>query len=91
MAPAPATLRITDGRQGRAEAPAVGGRALQMTTLEARSAPDVAGMRFPFSVLLFVHDYIVMVLHHYRYEYFIFERLIVIELYAICIPWIFEW
>ena len=46
-----------------------------MTTLEARSAPDVAGMRFLFSVLLFVHDYIVMVLHHYQYEYFIFVRL----------------
>ena len=75
MTPTPVTLRITDSRQGRAEAPALGDRAFQMTTLEARAAPDVAGMRFPFSVLLFVHDYIVMVLHHYRYEYFIFVRL----------------
>ena len=46
-----------------------------MATLETRTASDVVGMRFPFSVLLFVHDYIVMVLHHYRYEYFIFVRL----------------
>ena len=40
-APAPATLRITDGRQGKAEAPVVRSRAFQLTTEEARAAPDV--------------------------------------------------
>ena len=38
---APATLRITDGRQGKAEAPVVRSRAFQLTTEEARAAPDV--------------------------------------------------
>ena len=69
MAPAPATLRITDGREGRAEAPTVGGKAFQMTTMEMQAAPDVAGMRISFSVS-FIHDYIFMVLHRYWYEYF---------------------
>ena len=40
-APAPATLRITDGRQAKAEAPVVRRRAFQLTTEEARAAPDV--------------------------------------------------
>ncbi|XP_052620076.1 uncharacterized protein LOC128126364 [Lactuca sativa] len=40
-APAPATLQITDGRQGKAEAPVVRSRAFQLTAEEARAAPDV--------------------------------------------------
>ena len=40
-APAPATLRITDGRQGKAEAPVVRIRVFELTTEEARAAPDV--------------------------------------------------
>ena len=40
-APAPATLRITDGRQGKAEAPVVRSQAFQLTTEEARVEPDV--------------------------------------------------
>ena len=48
MAPAPATLTITDGRQGRAEAPAVGGRAFQMTTMETRATSNVAGVYLLF-------------------------------------------
>ncbi|KAI3522318.1 hypothetical protein L1887_11858 [Cichorium endivia] len=41
QAPTPATLRITDGRQGRAEAPKGKGRAFQLTAEEACTAPDV--------------------------------------------------
>ncbi|XP_023731847.1 uncharacterized protein LOC111879616 [Lactuca sativa] len=37
----PATLRITDGRQCRAEAPVMKSRAFQLTTKEARATPDV--------------------------------------------------
>ena len=40
-APAPSTLQITDGRQGKAEALVVRSRAFQLTTEEARAAPDV--------------------------------------------------
>ena len=40
-APTPATLRITDGRQGKAEAPVVRSRAFQLTTEEACTTPDV--------------------------------------------------
>ncbi|KAI3691540.1 hypothetical protein L2E82_49905 [Cichorium intybus] len=39
--PAPATLRITDGRQGKGEAPKTKGRAFLMTAEEAQDAPDV--------------------------------------------------
>lgn len=74
IAPAPTTLSITDGRLGRAKAPAVGGMAFQMTTMETRAAPDVAGMYVPFSAF-FIHDYIVMDLHRLWYEYFRIERL----------------
>ena len=40
-ASAPATMRITDGRQGKAEAPVVRSRAFQLTAEEACAAPDV--------------------------------------------------
>ena len=40
-APAPTALWIMDGRQGKAEAPVVRSRAFQLTTEEARAAPDV--------------------------------------------------
>ena len=53
-APAPATLRITDGRQGKAEAPVVRSRAFQLTAEEARAAPDVVtGMISSFYLLFF--------------------------------------
>ncbi|CAH1431740.1 unnamed protein product [Lactuca virosa] len=43
--PAPATLRIPDGRLVKAEPPKAQGRAFQLTAEEAREAPDViAGM-----------------------------------------------
>ena len=46
-APAPATLRITDGRQGRVETPVAKSRAFQLTAEEARATPDVVtGMYF---------------------------------------------
>ncbi|KAL7608806.1 hypothetical protein Lser_V15G12358 [Lactuca serriola] len=40
-APDPATLRITDGHQGRVEAPTARSRAFQLTAEDAREAPDV--------------------------------------------------
>ena len=47
-APDPVTLRITDGWQGKAEAPVVRSRAFQLTTEEARAAHDVVtGMILP--------------------------------------------
>ena len=55
VAPAPATLRITDGRQGRADAPVAKSRAFQMTAAEARATPDVVtGMYFPFISALII-------------------------------------
>ena len=58
-APAPATLRITDGRQGKAEAPVVRSQAFQLTTEEARVAPDVVtGMvLFP---LFYLYDVMIL-------------------------------
>ena len=54
-APAPATLRITDGRQGRAEAPVAKSRAFQMIAEEARATPDVVtGMYLPFYLFIIV-------------------------------------
>ncbi|CAH1431388.1 unnamed protein product [Lactuca virosa] len=58
-APAPATLRITDDRQGRAEAPVAKSRAFQMTAEDARATPDVVtGMNLPLiSVLVLIVSY----------------------------------
>ena len=60
-APAPATLRITDGRHGQGEAPMAKSRAFQMTAEEARATPDVVtGMYVPLIPLLTLivsHDY----------------------------------
>lgn len=39
--PAPATLRITDGHQGKDEAPKSQGRDFKLTTEEARAGPAV--------------------------------------------------
>ena len=41
VTPTPTTLRIIDGRQGKAEARVVKSRAFQMTIDEARATPDV--------------------------------------------------
>ncbi|XP_023763558.1 uncharacterized protein LOC111912039 [Lactuca sativa] len=43
--PAPATLRITDGRPVKAEPPKAQGCAFQLTTEEAKAAPDVGASR----------------------------------------------
>ena len=57
-APAPATLRITDGRPSKADILAVKSRAFQLTTEEARAAPDVvAGMCLFFSTLCLLNSY----------------------------------
>ena len=41
LAPAPATLRITDGHQGRVETSVAKSRASQLTVEEARATPNV--------------------------------------------------
>ncbi|XP_023732308.1 uncharacterized protein LOC111880139 [Lactuca sativa] len=45
-APAPTTMRITDGHLAKADTPAVKSRAFQLTTEEARAAPDVVAVTF---------------------------------------------
>ena len=55
QAPAPATLRITVGGQGRDEPSRTKERAFQLTAEEAKTAPDVvAGMFLPL-ILLFMN------------------------------------
>ena len=46
QAPAPATLRLTDGGQGRAEPPKALGRAYQLMTEEIRSLLEVSADMF---------------------------------------------
>ena len=41
VASAPTTLQITDGCQGKADAPFVRSRSFQLTTDEVRATPDV--------------------------------------------------
>ena len=51
----PATLRITDGSQGRAEPPKARGRAFQLTAEEAKTTPDVvAGMFLSFYLINYI-------------------------------------
>ena len=53
QAPTPATLRITDGRLGKAEASRAHGRAFQLTVEQVRASPDVvAGMYLLFNFYL---------------------------------------
>ena len=54
MAPAPATLRITDGRQGQADASVAKSRAFQLTAEEARAAPDVATSMYLLLISLLI-------------------------------------
>ena len=54
LTPAHATLRITDNRQGRADAPAVKSRAFQPTAKEARAAPDVLMGMYLLLISLFI-------------------------------------
>lgn len=52
-APAPATLRITDGGQGKAEVPVVRSLAFQLTIKKDRVTPDVVkSMYFLFISLI---------------------------------------
>ena len=61
-APMLATMRITNGRQGKEEVPVVKSRAFQLTVGESQAAPDVVtGMYlyhifycFPFLCLFFI-------------------------------------
>ena len=53
-APAPATLRITDGCQGWAYALVAKSRAFQLTAEEARAAPDVVKGMYLLLISLFI-------------------------------------
>ena len=53
-APATATLRISDGRQGKVEALVVRSRAFQVIAEEARAAPDVVTSMYLFLIPLFM-------------------------------------
>ena len=54
-APAPATLRLTDGGQGRAEPLKAKGRVYQLMAEETGTVPKVmAGMYFLLSLFIFV-------------------------------------
>ena len=57
MTPAPATLRITDGRQGRAEVRVAKSRAFQLTAEEEQASPDVVKSMYLLHYLLFISDY----------------------------------
>lgn len=51
--PTPATLRITDGRQGNENALVMRSQAFQITAEEARASPDVVISMYP-SFILFI-------------------------------------
>ena len=53
-APAPATLRIIDGRQGMAEAPVVRSRAFYLTVDEAHATPNVVTGMYLLLISLFI-------------------------------------
>ena len=57
--PTLATLRITDGHQGKAETPMVKRKAFQLTTGEARPAPDVV------TVIYFIMSFIAFLIYAY--------------------------
>lgn len=60
--PAHTTLHIVDGRQGKAETPRAQGRVFQLTTEEAREAPDIAAVMC--SLLFFWFIYVAYVIVH---------------------------
>ena len=55
QAPTPATLRIIDGRQGRAEPPRAQGCAFQLTIKKARVTLDVVDGMFLSLILLIIY------------------------------------
>lgn len=54
-APAPAMLRITDGRYGMVEAPVVRSRTFQLTVEEARATPYVVTGMYLLHARYFFH------------------------------------
>ena len=64
--PAPATLRITDGRQGQAEAPMVKSKAFQLIVEEARAALDVGTSMYLLLISLFIFIVAYVYVFHYR-------------------------
>ena len=54
QAPTPATLRLTDGSQGRAEPPKAPWHAYQLVTEEIRSTPEVSAAMFFLLYLVYV-------------------------------------
>ena len=59
-APAPVTLQITDGRQVRADAPVSKSMAFQLTTKEARAAPNVVMGMYLLLISLFILNCLLM-------------------------------
>ena len=66
-APVSATLPITDDRQGKAESSNAKGRAYQLTDEEARAAPDVVIIMYPFTFLLIFPYFMLMFMFVTRY------------------------
>ena len=65
-APTPATLRITDGRQGRTEAPMEKSRVFHLTVEEARAAPDVVMSMYLLLISLFILIIAYVYVFHFR-------------------------
>ena len=59
-APAPATLQITNGRQGRADVCVAKGKAFQLTAEEARASPHVVTGMYLLLISLFILNCLLM-------------------------------
>ena len=59
-APALATLRITNGRQGRVDVPAAKSMAFQLMEKKARAAPDVVTGMYLLLISLFILNCLLM-------------------------------
>lgn len=60
MEPAPATLMITDGHQGKAQARMVRSRAFHLTAEEAQAAPDVFTGMYLYHVFFMISLFMLM-------------------------------
>ena len=65
-APAPTTLRITDGRRGRAEMSVAKSRVFQLTAEEAQAAPDVVTGMYLSLISLFIFSVTYVYVFCYR-------------------------
>ena len=65
--PAPSTMRIGDGRPVKVEPSKAQGRAFQLTTEEAKSAPDVVAGMFLFFISFIISLLCLSVVPVFRY------------------------